>query len=268
MLARLVGRVREFVGRLFGRAEETADPEILPETTEGTIEPLREAVRGAIVPRRLVGLRTRAFTGLAGAALLLFGALTVLVTTGATAEPDLAASVTVQQAEHPWLGALMVAVSALGFPPINLALIAGVGTLLWLAGYRVESRFATLAGIGGVLTQGVKLLVGRPRPEAGVVRVAEAVPGHSFPSGHTFFYVTFFGYVAYLSYALLKPGRLRTLLLWLSGALIVLVGPSRVWLGHHWASDVLASYALGVAYLILLVRLYHRARLEPVATAR
>jgi undecaprenyl-diphosphatase len=88
------------------------------------------------------------------------------------------------------------------------------------------------------------------------------VPGHSFPSGHTLFYVTFFGFIGYAAYALMRPGRARTALIWSCAALIVLIGPSRIWLGHHWASDVLASYALGLAYLILLVRLYSHVRLQ------
>ena len=261
MLRRLACRVTRLAGREAARYGGPR-PELEPDTTDGTVEPLRRAVRRALVPRWLAGLRTRAFTGLAATALVAFGALTALVGLGATAEPDLAASLAVQQAEHPWIGALMVAVSALGFPPINLLLVAGAVLLFRLAGYRVESRFALLAGASGLLTQGIKALVARPRPEAGLVRVFESVPGHSFPSGHTFFYVTFFGFVGYVSYALLTPGRLRTALLWLSGTLILLVGPSRVWLGHHWASDVLASYALGPAFLILLVRLYDRVRLR------
>jgi undecaprenyl-diphosphatase len=91
--------------------------------------------------------------------------------------------------------------------------------------------------------------------------VIEGATGNSFPSGHTLFYVTSFGFLGYLAYAQLKPGRLRTALLWLTGLLILLVGPSRIWMGHHWASDVLASYALGLTYLVILVQLYGRRRL-------
>jgi membrane-associated phospholipid phosphatase len=250
------------VGRVLGRGG-SARAEIPPDTAAGTVPPLRRAVRRALVPRWLAALRTRVFTGLAAMALIVFSALTVLVDAGLTAGVDVAGSLTVQMVEHPWIAALMIAVSALGFEPMSLYVVAGVGALLWLAGYRVESAFALLASASFVLTQIVKALVARPRPEADIVRVFEPVAGHSFPSGHTLFYVTFFGFLGYASYALLKPGRLRTALLWLCGGLVLLVGPSRVWLGHHWPSDVLASYALGLAYLIVLVQLYNRVRLRP-----
>ena len=264
MLGRLVGRVGHLVGSLLSSLSRPQE-EVLPDSTAGTFEPLRDAVRESLVPRWLAALRTQVFTGLAGLGLLLFGALTLLVQAGLTAGADLAGTLAVQQAEHPIIGAVMTGVSAPGFAPLSLFVVGGVGALLWLAGYRVESLFALLASASTVLTQIVKALIGRPRPEAELVRVtdAAAVTGHSFPSGHTLFYVTFFGFIGYASYALLKPGRLRTALVWTCAALIVLVGPSRIWLGHHWPSDVLASYALGLAYLILLVRSYSRVRLEP-----
>ena len=258
----LLSRVRETPERLVGGARRPRD-QMVPDTTEGTLRSLRRAARAALVPRWLAASRTRFFSTMAAVGVMAFAALTMLVSAGLTAEPDLATSLAVQQVQHPLVAGLMTAVSALGFAPLNLIVVAGVSGLIWLAGYRVESVFALLAGSSGMVSQGIKALMERPRPEVGVVRVVESVQGHSFPSGHTFFYVTFFGFLAYASFALLKRGWLRTALLWLCGGLIVLVGPSRIWLCHHSVSDVLASDALGLAYLILLIRLYHRMRLRP-----
>jgi len=156
-----------------------------------------------------------------------------------------------------------MAVSAIGFPPLVLYVVGGAAALFWLSGLRAEAGFSLAASGSGLLTQAIKVAVGRPRPSAGLVRIVDPIAGAGFPSGHTIFYTTFFGFLGYLSYALMKPSRRRTLLIWLCGAMILLVGPSRIWLGHHWPSDVLASYALGLAYLIVLVQAYGRARLRP-----
>jgi membrane-associated phospholipid phosphatase len=96
----------------------------------------------------------------------------------------------------------------------------------------------------------------RPRPSAELVRVVGSPVGTSFPSGHTLFYVGFFGFLCYWCYAFLERGRTRTALLWTTGLLLVLIGPSRVYLGHHWASDVLAAYAAGLVYLLGLIAAY------------
>jgi membrane-associated phospholipid phosphatase len=262
VLTRLVNQVGGLLGRRFGRPVADPSEEVPPDTTEGTVEPLREGVREALVPRWLAALRTQVFTLVAACALAVFAVLTALVEAGMTAGLDLAGSLAVQQAAHPWIAALMDGVSALGFPPFSVYLVIGVGALFWLAGYRTESAFAIVASASAILTQAIKTIIERPRPASDLVRVIEGAAGYSFPSGHTLFYMTFFGFIGYAAYALLKPGRPRTAVLWICGALIVLVGPSRIWLGHHWPSDVLASYALGLAYLIFLVQVYSRVRLR------
>ncbi len=241
---------------------------IPPDAGEGAVEPLRTAVRRSLVPRWLVALRTRIFSSVAASALAVFASLTALVSTGLTAGPDLAVTLAIQQADTPLIGALMTAVSVPGFMPSAVLVVISVGAFFWLAGYRAESLFALGASMSYFVTELIKSLVERPRPDADAVRVTTAIPGYSFPSGHVLFYVTFFGFVGYAAFALLKPGRLRTAIVWICGLLILLVGPSRIWLGHHWLSDVLASYAFGTAYLILLVRLYGAARLRPRSPIR
>lgn len=74
-----------------------------------------------------------------------------------------------------------------------------------------------------------------------------------FPSGHTTSYVVFFGYLTYLSLKYLKKSLLRNTLVAIFIAIIILVGPSRLYLHIHWFSDVLAAYLLGFSILILLI---------------
>lgn len=236
-------------------------PAVGPDTAEGTAEPVREAVAARAAPRPLARWRTFLASVAAAAGVAVFGLVGFLVGGGHTAESDLAVTVGIQEAGNPLLLGLMALVSLFGFPPFNVLLVLAAVVFFWLAGYRVESRYVGVGAAGvGLLATALKPLWLRPRPSGEDVAVFGSIEGHSFPSGHTLFYVGFFGFLFYWVYAFLKPSRVRTTLLWTLGALVVLVGPSRVYLGHHWASDVLAAYALGLAYLFVLIRAYSAAR--------
>jgi undecaprenyl-diphosphatase len=80
----------------------------------------------------------------------------------------------------------------------------------------------------------------------------------SFPSGHVTSYMALFGFLFYLIYALMRPSLLRSALGAVFGALIGLVGLSRVYLGAHWASDVLGGYCFGFFWLALTIYFYRR----------
>lgn len=109
-----------------------------------------------------------------------------------------------------------------------------------------------------LVTTVVKAAMHRQRPVAGVdVRVIAApLGGSSFPSGHTITYVGIYGFLAYLVHTLLRPIALRRAVVGGLVGLVALVGPSRVHQGHHWFTDVTASYLLGMSYLLGLSRLY------------
>ncbi|MFC6318287.1 phosphatase PAP2 family protein [Corynebacterium gerontici] len=89
----------------------------------------------------------------------------------------------------------------------------------------------------------VKEWLGRPRPEH-VFAVAPFEYAPSFPSGHTLNAVVVFGIIA-----MLYASRRAYIA---AGIYIVLMGASRIWLGHHWFSDVLAGWLLGIAWLLVL----------------
>ncbi|HLH22089.1 MAG TPA: phosphatase PAP2 family protein [Chloroflexota bacterium] len=253
--------------RLARRVLAFLRPRRAPQPATGGAIRVPSAPRVWSLPAWLVALRTRLFTSAAAFGTVAFGALTWLVSAGHTAALDLAVAQGVQAVENPLVGGLMTAVSEPGFAPLNVVLVVGTAGALWALGHPLAAGLAVAAGGAAVLAIPLKLLLARPRPEADVVRVASNLPDYSFPSGHTLFYVAFFGFLAYLVYTRLRRGRLRTALLWLLGALIVLVGPSRVYLGHHWPSDVLAAYTLGLAYLVLLVRLHTRQTVGRLAPA-
>ena len=116
----------------------------------------------------------------------------------------------------------------------------------------VATLFATL--FTPIVNVIVKDYIRRPRPTVDLVHVFRILDSYSFPSGHVMFYVGLFGFVWFLVYTLLKRSWRRTALLILIGAFIALVGPSRIYLGQHWPSDVLGAYLLGS--LTLLVNLW------------
>lgn len=191
--------------------------------------------------------------GLAG-----FVAIFALVRARLSDALDLAITLKLQRGSNPVLARAMEAVSWPGFPPqsriIPALLIAGLALL------RLPLEAVAMVGAWGtaVVASMVKAAMHRPRPVAGVdVRVIAApLGGSSFPSGHTITYVGIYGFLAYLVHTLLRPIAPRRALVGGLVGLVALVGPSRVHQGHHWFTDVTASYLLGLSYLIGLTRLY------------
>ncbi len=261
MLARVGGLAGRLKRLLRGATHLRRQP------ADGGIAPAAAPHRLWAIPGWVAAVRTRLFVNAATVGVVVFGALAWLVSAGQTASLDLALAQGLQAVEYPWFASLMMAISELGFAPLSLAVVLGTAGGLWLAGRPIEATLAVVGSGATLLAQPFKLLLGRPRPTDAVLSVASELPDYSFPSGHTLLYVGFYGFLFYLAYTRLRRGRLRTLLLWLLGALILLVGPSRVYLGHHWPSDVLASYALGLAYLVLLVRWYARRTLPSALPA-
>lgn len=174
---------------------------------------------------------------------------------------DLAVTLRVQRLDHPLLGKLMSWVSWPGFRPQSLILPGLVVGSLWVTRRRLESLLllvAWTASIGSFLT---KLVIRRPRPRHPLIRVTLAkLRDTSYPSGHTLHYTAFWGMAAYLAARATPRRPLRRLIAGAAAVLIALVGPSRIYLGHHWLTDVLGSYLLGSAWLVGLISLHRWLR--------
>lgn len=209
--------------------------------------------------RRVAKQRQSRFFGASVVAFSIFSILLILVRSRKSAEADLVATMRIQRVKHPLLARAMGLVSWMGFQPQSLMLPASVITFTWLFDSKRDARYLMLAWAGSMISYTTKLLIKRPRPSGEHIAVTVAnLKDTSFPSGHTLHYTAFWGFVSYLLYSRLRGTWLRFGPIGIVGSLIGLVGPSRVYLGHHWLTDVLASYCLGSGYLMGLIGLHTR----------
>ena len=141
----------------------------------------------------------------------------------------------------------------------------GIVAGLWLVGLRLEALFQLGAWSTALLSSGLKALARRPRPaQADAVEIVAApLRGSSFPSGHVLTYVGVYGFLAHLVEAHVDHAVARRAGVAALAGLVGLVGPSRVQQGHHWPSDVLGSYLVGLPLLALYIEAYRwtKARL-------
>ena len=94
----------------------------------------------------------------------------------------------------------------------------------------------------------LKNIVQRPRPDE-YRMIAET--GYSFPSGHSMISMAFYGYLIYLISKHFKNKKLKTFLIIALSMLIISIGTSRIYIGVHYTSDVLAGFAISISYLII-----------------
>lgn len=191
------------------------------------------------------------------AAVVVFLILAVLAKTVAYFTFDVTITQELQKFKPVWFGAVMYALTWIGFAPQGDVISLAVLLFLFVSGLKWETvvTFASVVGIS-VLGPGIKLLVNRPRPGANLVNVIAQLNDPSFPSGHVLFFMAFFGFLFFLTYTLIKNTWWRTLLLLVFGGIVALIGVSRIYEGQHWASDVIASYLLGSVWLTLTVYFY------------
>jgi len=110
---------------------------------------------------------------------------------------------------------------------------------------------AAVIGFSNLLLMfGLKFLFNRPRP---LIPLLKEVQGLSFPSGHAFMSLTFFGLIIYGIYQHAENKWVKWVTISLLAITILLIGLSRVYLRLHYASDVIAGYCFGVMSLISLL---------------
>lgn len=101
----------------------------------------------------------------------------------------------------------------------------------------------------------IKSILQRPRPS--IFRIIEE-SGYSFPSGHSMISMAFYGFFIYLIFTNIKNKYIKIISITSLSILIILIGFSRVYLGVHYVSDVIAGFIFSLAYLILYTSILNK----------
>ena len=192
-----------------------------------------------------------ALLGLAVMCLAVFARLLLGVVKGQAMGIDKLGQVLfVERLRAPVLTVAMRAISNLASAPFIIGVLLAAFT--WAPCKRQVILGALNVGAVTAIDQLLKAIVRRPRPEGS--RLVEA-PGLGFPSGHSMAAMTFYGYGICLarSGVCLFPSSVVTVEALV--CVILAVGVSRIYLGVHYASDVLGGFCLALAWLTLFVRL-------------
>ncbi len=183
--------------------------------------------------------------------LVLVGISDRVISQGPLTVTDVQLSVWLQLHRSPFVTGAMRLATSFGAPATATCIAAAMAFYLlrrqrrpyWLA-----ALVLSVAG-GALLNRLLKLAFHRARPH--VDDPILTLTGYGFPSGHTMIASVLYGVVAAYLYAQTTDWHRRLLIVAAASVLIVLVGFSRIYLGAHYLSDVLAAMAEGLAWLSL-----------------
>lgn len=148
-----------------------------------------------------------------------------------------------------WLTPIMESISALASPVILMVMLLLI--VAFAPGRRPGACCALNLALVVVFNQVLKFIVQRPRPEG--FRLA-AETGFSFPSGHSMVAMAFFGLLIWMVWRYERDRAVRIGCSVALAVLIVAVGVSRIYLGVHYASDVVAGFCASLAWLAFYTR--------------
>ena len=159
----------------------------------------------------------------------------------------------------PLLNPLVIAVTHLSD---TVTIVAFCAILLILPNRKKYGLPVSLASLGGLaIYKPMKHIFLRARPDAALHLVKQG--GFSFPSGHSVTSVIFYGVLIYLLNRHCKNDKLRKVLTVICGFLALAIGPSRIYVGVHWPTDVLAGWCIGGAVLMVSICILERIYYGP-----
>jgi undecaprenyl-diphosphatase len=155
-----------------------------------------------------------------------------------------------QPAGPAWLPSAMRDITALGSTTVlTLIVIAASSFLALQRRFRAAALVLAATILGASAVTLVKALVSRARPD--IVERLMVETSHSFPSGHSANSAIVYLTLATLLFPVVRERRMRVFLLGVALLLVAMIGVSRVYLGVHWPSDVLAGWAFGSCWALL-----------------
>jgi undecaprenyl-diphosphatase len=198
------------------------------------------------------GLASVVGLGVAVLALFLFGWLADEMLEGDTLAFDLHVRAATHALASPGLTDTLRLVSRLGGPAVLGVLGAGLaGVFVWHRWWRGAIVLLVAMAGAGVLDTTLKLAFQRTRPTP---YFGYTLPhSYSFPSGHALFAFCFFTAGAALLAPRLQHPALRVLVWAVAASLVLAIGFSRIYLGVHYPSDVLAGYTVGLLWSSVLI---------------
>ena len=214
--------------------------------------------------RRLFSLIWKIRVGgivLAGLALWVFAQIAEEVLEQESYALDTSILLTIQRLHTTLLDQAMMGITFIGDPAVLLIICLGVG--IWLIKHQRRSAATTLgiAALGAIgLNVWLKQLFIRPRPALWEPLVN--VGYYSFPSGHAMVSLVIYGLIGYIL-ATRFPQQQKLIFIFTT-IVITAIGFSRLYLGVHWPTDVVAGYAAGFVWLIaciLSLRVWRKYRL-------
>ena len=153
-----------------------------------------------------------------------------------------------------WMDGPMRAVTALGYYYVVLPLLAAASLAFLYKGWRLSAVLLVVSTAGGAfLTTVLKAVFRRARPE--IIDSGYTAGFYSFPSGHATVAVGFYGALALiLAYHLRGPARWAVVAV--GAAVVLLIGFSRLYLGVHYPTDVLAGFLAAPLWLVSVGGVY------------
>lgn len=163
-----------------------------------------------------------------------------------------------QSFQPSWLTSFMSFISSISSTVSYFFIVPIIAVFFYFKHYKKEAFFSVFITLGNILNPIIKNIVNRARPTNDLVKVLEEKTTSSFPSGHAMGAIIFYGFLIYLVWKL--PFKHKKIITFILTIFILFVGISRIYLGTHWPTDVLAGYIIGIIWLMFVIFLYKKYR--------